>query len=623
MERRPTSFFYRRKQAADGVDAPQRRRRRPGLIARIVRRACFGVGALVLFSIAMGLFVSFLFGRGGPESLPDDMILVLNITDPIGESEHARSLSDPFAAAGITVGDLIETLDKAKDDARVRGLLVSLDNAGMELAHIQELRAAVKRFRASGKFANIYTASFADLGSGIGAYYFASAFDKIWMQPVGMVSMTGLSLEMPFAKDVLDKVGAKADFLHREEYKSAMESFTNAHMSDANRVSMQSILDDFSGQVFNDIAFDRNLTRPALQTQLDKGLITGGDALKAGLIDELDYADVLLQKLRDETTGNKDSDDPPVVDIADYYATMEEEKSPGRKDNVGLVRIAGEIVPGDEPEPGYATGDYIANAVMDAADDKNIKVIVVRVDSPGGSPSASETIRRSIVYAKEKGKKIVVSMGPVAASGGYWVTVDADKIYAMPTTLTGSIGVIMGKFEISGLWKKVGVNWESLTWGRNAKLWSMNSAMSETERASLNIAIDDTYMSFIKRVAEGRHMKPEQVREIAKGRAWTGTQAKANGLVDDLGGLDNALDYAATLIGEKDRSALRVREIPKPLSPLEQLLRMMGSQVGIGDYPGKGGAMLKVVEPFLRKADVMERSGPVQAYDASLPIIRP
>jgi len=619
LKRRMSSFFYKTRQN-DSNTSLRQQSGALGFFGRGLKKLCFYIGALVLFSICMGILSATLFS-GSSKSLPNDMILVFKITDPIGEAEHARSLADPFAAAGITIGNLIETLDRAKTDDRVRGLLVSLDNAGMELAHIEELRAAVKRFRASGKFAHIYTASFSDLGSGIGAYYLASAFDQIWLQPTGFVMMTGLSLEMPFARDVLDKVGAKPEFLHREEYKSAMEGMTNSHMSPANRESMQSILDDFSNRIFSDISEDRKIQRTVLAAQMDKGLITGNDALKAGLITNLDYDDVLVHTMRAKINGKPGLEKPPLVPVEDYYAATADSSSHKRNADVALVRISGTIVAGDEPEPGYATGDYIANAIMDAANDDTIKVIVMRVDSPGGSPSASETIRRSIVYAKEKGKKILVSMGPVAASGGYWIVVNADRIFAMPTTLTGSIGVIMGKFEVSELWKKIGVNWDSLTWGKNARLWSMNKPLDAGEREILNAAIDDTYASFISRVAEGRKMTREQVRAVAKGRAWTGTQASKNGLVDEIGGLDVTMDYAAKLVGASSRDDLKIRLIPEPLTPLEQLTHMLGQQVTAGQYPGEGSAVIKAIEPMLRQQDVMERIGPVQVYDMNLPLV--
>lgn len=614
MKRRLGSYFYRRQTRP--AEISRRRWDFSRIVKKVLHRTCVVLGAAMLISMLL-VFIGGMFA-GGAKSLPGSMILVLDITDPIGETEHGRTLTDPLRAPGTTVQALIETLDRAAVDPRVHGILVNLGNAGIDMAHIQEIRGAVKRFREQGKFAHIYTASFADLGSGIGAYYFATAFDQIWMQPVGLVSMTGLALDMPFGKETLDKMGVTAQFLHREEYKSAMESFTNSEMSPANREMMTSILRDLSVQLFNDIAQDRKLSAPVLQAELDKGVITGEDALKAGLINRLDYSDVLAKEMRESVSGGKEDKEPHLLSTDDYHAAMFGEKNTSAGANVALVRVSGEIVPGDEAEPGMATGAYIADAITDAAENPSIKVIVVRVNSPGGSPSASETIRRAIVHAKEEGKKIIVSMGPVAASGGYWVSVNADRIYAMPSTLTGSVGVIMGKFEISGLWEKLGINWDGVSWGENARLWSVNAPMSESERAALNDAIDSTYGDFIARVAEGRNMDKEEVRAIAKGRAWTGLQAKQNGLVDEIGGLDASMEYAAELAGVSSRTKLKIIELPEPLTPLEQFMKVMDGQVSLG----QGLSMLNTLEPVLKRVETIRRGGPVQAYDPDLMPIR-
>lgn len=614
MKRRIGSYFYR------SHSKPQEIRRKRWNFGRmfktLVRRTCLVLGGLMLFSIVL----TFLAGMiaGSSKSLPAEMVLALNIVEPVGETQSARSLADPFSTAGTTVQDTIETLDRAAVDPRVKGLLVSLDNAGIDMAHIQELRTAVKRFRQTGKFAHIYTASFADLGSGIGAYYFATAFDEIWMQPAGLVSISGLAMDMPFAREALDKIGANPEFLHREEYKSAMESFTNTEMSPANREMMTSIVTDISTQLFNDIAEDRKMKSDVLQVQIDKGLISGKEAVKAGLINRLDYSDVLVDEVREKLTGEKGTEKPDIVAVEDYYSAMFGKPSSVGAD-VAIIRVAGEIIPGSKPRPGFATGDYIAGALEEAADNDSIKVIVLRVNSPGGSPSASETIRRAVVKAKEDGKKVIVSMGPVAASGGYWVTVDADKIYAMPTTLTGSIGVIMGKFEISALWDKLGINWDGISWGKNARLWSMNTPMGDSERAAMNDAIDSTYGDFIDRVAEGRGMKREKVRDLAKGRAWTGMQAKKNGLVDEIGGLDAALEYAAQVAGKTSRSKLKIIELPEPLTPLEQFVNIMNGQVRSMD----GLSILGNVAPMLKQVETIQRGGPVQTYDPDLMTFRP
>lgn len=618
MKRKFGSFFYQR--AAKTQALPTPRRWQPlTFVKTLARRVCMTLGGLMLFSIFISVVASFFVQE--TKTLPGDMILAYNITDPITETPVSPSFAAPFSKGGMTVGDIIAALDRASRDKRVRGLMVSLDTAQFELVHIQELRKAVKRFRASGKFAHIYTASFGDLGSGIGAYYFASAFDEIWMQPVGFLTLTGIAIDMPFGREALDKVGVNPQFLHREEYKTAMEGLTNAHMSPENKEMMTSIVSSISGTLLKDIAQDRKMKESAFQAQLDKGILTGNDALKAGLINHLDYSDLMETKIREKIIGRNDPDNPPLVAFEDYAAATK--TKPAKHASVALVTISGEIVSGVDYESGVATGDYLAGAIMDAAENPNIKTLVVRVNSPGGSPTASETIRRSILYAKEKGKKIIVSMGPLAASGGYWVTVDADKIYAMPGTLTGSIGVIMGKFDLSGLWDKLGVNWESVTWGQRAKLWSSNRPMDDADRAALNHAIDDTYTSFISRVAEGRKMKPENVRKLAKGRAWTGLQAKENGLVDEIGGLDDALDEASRIAGFKDRSQIDILILPKEPSPFEILEKMLGVQAS-AMLPEVMARMLGLpVASAIRTMETVNRAGPVQVYDPSLPVIRP
>lgn len=615
MKRRFGSFFYHQKPR--GVDIARKRWNIFAIISKIIKRACMALGVFVFSLLVISFLAGIFMGGKAAPSLPKDMILVYNITDGVGESHIPASFSDPFALPSLNVREVIETLDYAARDKRVRGLLVSLDSANIDLAHIQELRAAITRFRAAGKFAHIFSASFSDLGSGIGAYYFASSFEEIWMQPVGFLSITGLSIEMPFARALLDKVGATPEFLHREDYKSAMESFTNTSMSPANREMMQSILDDYAQQMTKDITQSRKISNALWQKYMNQGLLTGQQALKAGLITHLDYADVMIKSVREKISGDAESEEPPVVLIEDYFDAAVDGVNAVKKSNVALVNITGEIVPGAEYEPGFATGDYIASAIFDAAKDDAIKVIVIRVDSPGGSPTASETIRRSIVYAKEKGKKVVVSMGPTAASGGYWVAVDADKIFAMPATLTGSIGVIMGKFELSRLWQKLGVTWDGMSWGDNADLWSMNKSMSESQRAALNTAIDDTYDAFLTRVSEGRKIEKSKVREIAKGRAWTGAQALKLGLVDELGGLDSALDEAAKLVGAQSRHDIHITIMPKPLTPLEQLLMLTGQKVLMGDM-----GFSKTLLQFFHQGAVMERSGPLHTYNPQLDFVR-
>jgi len=249
--------------------------------------------------------------------------------------------------------------------------------------------------------------------------------------------------------------------------------------------------------------------------------------------------------------------------------------------NVALIYVSGTIVETDGASGG-AGADKISSTIYQAYMDKDIDAIILRVDSPGGSPSASETIRRSLVKAKEKGKKVIISMGPVAASGGYWIATDADKIYANAGTITGSIGVLMGKFEASALFEKYGVNWQGPQYGENADIWAVHKKFDTRANERMNVLIDSTYDGFLKRVAEGRDMTIGQARAVAKGRPWTGLQAKERNLVDEIGGLNVALDGTAQLLGATNRHDLNVIKMPRELNSVERLLELLGQEVSMG-----------------------------------------
>ena len=578
------SLFYKPKKNNKEVTA--KRWNFFSIIGRAIKKTCTAIGAMVLFSTVVSvIMVTMLAGKAAPP-LPDDMVLVFKIEEGVTEVQTRPSFLEPFPFTQPTIRNVVDTLDKARDDSRVRGLVVSLKGGGISVAHIQELRTAVKRFKESGKFAKIYAPSYADGLGGLGKYYLASAFDEIWMQPVGMLSISGVHLEMPFAREALDKIGVSPQFFQREEYKSAMESFTNSTMSPANKESLDDLIGNMTARMMSDIATDREMHMVNLSRQIDKGILTGEEAIAAKLLDRLDYADVMVSEIRKEATGDPEDESVELISLAHYsQGKKKTPPSPSKKDktNIALIYAVGTIVDTAGAQ-GNAGADEISATIKEAYDDESIEAIVLRVDSPGGSPTASETIRRALIKAKEKGKKVIVSMGPVAASGGYWISADADMIFALPGTLTGSIGVVMGKFEASELWKKLGVNWDGTQFGGNADIWSMNKPFDADAEKRMNILIDDVYDAFVKRVADGRKLSNAQARQVARGRAWTGEQAKVNGLVDELGGLDSALDKTATLFGGKDRHDLNVIRMPRELSKVEQLLELFGQQVRFSNF---------------------------------------
>lgn len=568
------------------------------------------IGAVVLFSALLSVLMTATFmGKGAAPVPGGDIIVHLKLDSGVGEQGREPTLTDPFPFARPTVRQIVDTLDAAALDDHVRAVIVELESGGIDLAHIQEMRMAVKRFRLTGKPAYIYSSSYGEVGQGLGGYYLASAFNEVWMQPVGMLSIAGIGLEVPYIKKLMDEYGVKAEFFHLEEYKNAMESFTASEMSKPSRDMMLTLVEGMAGQMLPEIAADRSMKPEQLKIYIDSGLLTGQEAFDLKLVDRLDYIDALTARTQTALGGDPDMDKPPLVEFADYAAA----KTPVRHGpDVALVYITGMIASGGSRE-GMADADRIADAIMQAADDDDFKAVVIRIDSPGGSPTASETIRHAIVKAKEQGKKVIVSMGPVAASGGYWVAVNADRIFALPSTLTGSIGVVMGKFQISGLWDKLNVNWESVKWGKHAGLWSINEGFSESEQKRILIVLNDIYTAFMNRVIEGRGMPPEKVRDVAKGRAWTGEQAYKLGLVDELGGLDAALNYVARDVGAKDRTALRVTVLPHAQGTVEQLIEMFGGQVSMPEP-------LKDISILNNKIQVINK-GPV-VYDPLLDLAR-
>lgn len=574
---------------------------------RAVKKTCMVVGAAVLSIALLSTLLTVSMMGERKAALPGEMILTMDLQEGIGEQGQAPTLMDPFPFSRPTIRDVVESLDRAAEDSRVKALLVRLETGGIDLAHLQEMRAAVQRFRASGKPASIYSSSYGDFSEGMGGYYLASAFEKIWMQPAGMLSVSGIGMEMPFGRGLLEKIGITPHFFHREEYKTAMESFTNKEMSGPSRETLEAIIGDLSAQMESEIAKDRKIKPASFKVLRDKGLLTGPEALNNGLIDRLDYADVLLDETRVKVGGNADSEDPALVSIEEYIQAAP--RAHGKP--VALIYVSGMIGPGSGE--GMAGADDISGAIDLAAADKKFKAIVLRVDSPGGSPSASETIRRSVVKAKEKGVPVIVSMGPVAASGGYWVAADADRIFALPATLTGSIGVIMGKFEASALWEKIGVNWQGVERGENAGLWSVNKPFSSSETARINVLLDSVYDSFLERVSEGRNIPRKELRALAGGRAYTGEAAQKIGLVDDLGGLDAALDYVAKDIGVESRKKLSVTVLPEPESAFQRFFSVLGAQSRLA-------AVLTNVDSYV--ARITSLNGAPAAYDPALDFAR-
>ncbi len=542
------------------------------------------IGASVIISALVGVYVASYFKPGEAPNLPSRMVVYFEFKDALREAPTA----DPFHAPEPTVRQLVDALDAAAGDARVQGFLARISSGSLPLTQVEEVRAAIKRFRASGKFAYVYSSSYGEAGGGLSRFYLASAFEERWMQPMGIVSIGGVKVEIPHFREALDWLGVQPDFMQRKEYKTAYESLTSAGISPQNKQMMEGIVATIRSRILQDVPADIGVKPAEFERLVNIGLFPAEEALATKLITHSNYADVLVKKVNAMVTGDPETEEEIFVDLGHYDGLRQQEKilaaaMLSKKPRVALIYASGAIMDtageGAFGADGIAAADEIAPAIMEAAEDETIGAIVLRIDSPGGSPVASESILRAVYRAKGMGKTVIVSMGGTAASGGYWIAAYADRIFALPMTITGSIGVLGGKFATGALWDTLKVNWDTgAQWGENAGMWSINTPFSAPERARIDAMLDQVYSGFTERVAKGRKMTPEQVDKIARGRVWTGADAMKIGLVDELGGLDAALDYAARTLKVGSRKDIEIVQLPEPKTPLELILQTLAEQ---------------------------------------------
>ena len=552
-------------------------------------RFFMGIGIMVCVSLILSI-VSFSLLFGGKKEakpLPKDFVLAHSLYGTLADVNNVNPLFAQFAPPQTSLYGFLQSLKAAKKDDRVKALVIKIHDGDYSMTQISDLRDAIMDFRVSGKKAYAYSDSFGGFSNGIGEYWLATAFDEIWVQPIGTVSINGIRIEQPFFKDALDKIGVTMEMEQRKNYKTGPEMYTRNQMSSYNQETIEAIVDDVMTRMGDDIHADRQITKAELKAAIDKSPLSAEEALSMKLIDKIGYIDELEDVLKGEES--KDQDDIFVA-LPRYKQDAMNAITFTKKTEVALVMVNGAIVDADVMAKSnhpmaflmptdVADSNVIAGAMNEIVDNKDIKIVILRINSPGGAPTASETIRRGVVELKKAGKFVIVSMADVAASGGYWIATDADIIFADNLTLTGSIGVYGGKPDLSGLWDKLGVSWGAVEYGQNASMWSTNKGMSASERARLNAMMDNIYNAFIKRVSEGRGMEASAVEKVAQGRAWTGQAAQLNGLVDAIGGFEVALDHAAKKIGLDGDDAwttLSMGIYPRAEDPFSDIAKLLG-----------------------------------------------
>lgn len=569
------------------------------------------IGLLVVGALAA---VYFLAGSAAPwaartPEIADSNVLSLDLSGGIVEARSDNPFARFSAGPTLTMQELVDALEAAGQDERVSGLIARLGIGGLGIAQVQELREAIADFRGQGKFAVAFAESFGEGGNGTLHYYLASAFGEVWMQPSGAFQITGLALESPFLREALDKLGILPRLDQREEYKGLMNTFTDSSLPPPQRRNLQRLLDSWFGQITRDIAADRSVGEGEVRAAIDAAPQAAEVALGNGLVDHLGYWDEVSGAVLERA-----GDDTEFLPLETYAKVYEALPTPGP--TVALIYGLGPVVLArSKNDPAFGEvvmgSDTVSEAIAAAVEDPDIEAIVLRIDSPGGSYVASDAIWREVQLAREADKPLIVSMSNVAASGGYFVAAPAHKIVAQPGTITGSIGVVTGKLVLTGLWDKLGINWEGTQAGEAARFWSMNRDFSPEEWTRLQDSLDRVYADFTQKVVDGRPISPEQVDEVAGGRIWTGEDARELGLVDELGGLKRALALAAEAAGAPGQR-VKVKVLPEPRDPFEALMEdLFSGQVEtmrLRALVADLGRLAAVFKPLLNALDGVEGS---------------
>jgi protease IV len=527
------------------------------------------LGVLILVGI-LGIAVIWIALRRGEPTIRDNSLLVLRVAGPLPDYTPDDPFKKVFGGPDQSLTGLVMQFKKAKVDKRIKAILLDVNMSGVGWGKAEELRDAIKDFRSAGK--PVY--AFIEFGLNK-EYYIATACDKIIVPPPGELFINGLAADVMFFRGSLDKLGIYPDIYQIGKYKSAGDMFTQKKMTDAHREYINELLDDLYNRYVNAIAQARHKTPDEVRALIDNAPYNAIKAKEAGLIDDALYKDDVEKQFKKQF-GYKDTDTFTPVRAADYRDVSPESLGLNKGERIAVIYATGDIGSGssqNSPSGDQSIGsDTVAKALNDAAADKTLKAIVLRVDSPGGSGLASDVIWHAVEAANQK-KPVVVSMSDVAASGGYYISASAAKIISQPSTITGSIGVVAGKPVMRGFYDWLGISNEYVLRGKNAGMFRETERFSDDERAKFEDWIKTTYyQDFVPKVAKGRNKDPQFIDSVGQGRVWTGAQAKDRGLVDEFGGLDKAIEVAKQLAKIPAEKGVERVILPYPTTFLQELL---------------------------------------------------
>lgn len=565
---------------------------------------------LFVIVVVVGLSILFSMLRRSEPVIRDNSVLALKVEGELPDYVPDTLARRLFGNDQLSMTTLVEQLRKAKVDKRIRGVLLEIDLLGAGWGKADELREVIADFRTSGK--PIY--AFIEVGTNK-EYYVATACERIYVSPPGDLFINGLAADVMFFRGALDKLGVYPDVYQIGKFKNAPDQFTRKEMTKEHRLVVNALLDDLFNRFVATVAETRKKSPDDIRALIDRAPLSAEDARDAGLIDGASYRDEVENELK-KRLGYNDGEELHVTRADTYREISAESVGLNRGERIAVIYASGEIWPGKSESGGMGGGqsvgsDTMVKAINDAARDKSIKAIVLRVDSPGGVHYASDAIWHAVEVAKQK-KPVVVSMGDLGASGGYYISCNANRILAEPSTITGSIGIFAGKPVVKGLYDWLGVTNEYVLRGRTAGLFRETEKFTPEERERFETTVKSKYYDeFVPKVAKGRGRDPEYIDSVGQGRVWTGAQAKENGLVDEFGGLDKAVEVARELAGIPADKGVRRVILPYPRSFFDNLFGGSGgadeASVRLAQQQAAFAALPEDARRALRYAATMDR----------------
>ena len=535
-----------------------------GRFLRNILSSC--LGTVLFFALLFIVFLIIGLASSSDPAYAKNSVLKVNLNRVIPEkTSNIDPFEELFGEATIGMNELLDLISRAKTDDKIRGIVLESTMPQIGMAKSMTLRKAIDDFKSSGKFVYAYGASYTQSG-----YYLASAADSVFLNPNGMLDLRGIGISMPYFKEMMDELGITWNIYYAGQFKSATEPFRRNEMSEQNRLQLREYIDEVSDNLLLDIAGSRKIPVETVDKfTAEYAGFQPERAVSDGLIDQLMYQDGLEQLLQ-KRMGLEEKKKVSYVDLKTYKLASKAAKGSKSKDKIAVVYAEGDIVDVGS-DKGMIAGDKYVEMLSKIRKKKNIKAVVLRINSGGGSGFASDEIWREIELLKEAGKPVIVSMGDYAASGGYYIACNADSIVASPNTLTGSIGVFamlpnLSKFSD----EKLRVHFDSVKTHPFANAFDPFYEFSEAEHEKLQTYIDHFYEQFLARVAAGRNMSRDEVHAIAQGRIWTGRKAKEIGLVDELGELDLAIKIGAEKAGLTEYELTPYPKFKK--NPLEEII---------------------------------------------------